>query len=63
MASALEVKEMEEDYERLQGVVIDYIAALDNQDEDKKRELINRLRRMTGAPDEPTPEASPSLGV
>lgn len=65
MASALEVKEMEKDYERLQGAVLDYIAALDNpaSDEDETRKLLTRLRDMTGAPAEPAPETSQAFGI
>lgn len=55
MASALEMKEAEDSYERLQKAVIEYLSEFDNPvpDASYRRLLRNRLREMTGAPAEP----------
>jgi hypothetical protein len=57
MASALEMKEAEDDYERLQKAVLEYISEIDNPvpDAGYRRVLRNRLRQMVGAPAEPAP--------
>lgn len=57
MASALEMKEAEDGYERLQKVVLAYLSEFDNPvpDYGHRRTLRNQLRQMTGAPAEPPP--------
>jgi len=55
MASALEMKESEDAYERLQKAVLAYLSEMDNPVPDfgYRRTLRNQLREMTGAPAEP----------
>lgn len=57
MASALEMKEADDDYERLQKAVLAYLSECDNPvpDYGYRRTLRNQLRQMTGAPAEPPP--------
>lgn len=57
MASALEMKEAEDDYERLRAAVLDYLSECDNPVPDAmyRRTLRNNLRRIVGAPAEPAP--------
>lgn len=57
MASALEMKEAEDAYERLQKAVLEYLSEHDNPAPDFmfRRTLRNRLRTMVGAPPEPPP--------
>lgn len=57
MASKLEMKEAEDDYERLQKAVLAYISEFDNPvpDYGYRRTLRNQLRAMVGAPIEPPP--------
>lgn len=59
MASALEMKEAEDSYERLQKLVLEYISEIDNPvpDASYRRVLRNRLRTMVGAPAEPPPRS------
>lgn len=62
MASALEMKEAEDSYERLQKAVLAYLSECDNPvpDHNYRRMLRNQLRTMTGAPAEPAPRARSS---
>lgn len=57
MAIALEMKEAEDSYERLQKAVLAYLSEFDNPvpDYSHRRTLRNQLRQMTGAPAEPPP--------
>ena len=59
MASALEMKEAEDSYERLQNAVLAYLSEIDNPvpDYGYRRTLRNQLREITGAPAEPPPRS------
>jgi hypothetical protein len=59
MASALEMKEADDVYERLEKAVLAYLSEYDNPvpDYSYRRVLRNRLRDMTGAPAEPPPRS------
>lgn len=59
MASALEMKEADDVYERLQKAVLAYLSEFDNPvpDYSYRRTLRNQLRQMTGAPAEPPPRS------
>lgn len=59
MASALEMKEAEDDYERLQKAVLAYLSECDNPvpDYGYRRTLRDHLRQLTGAPAEPPTRA------
>lgn len=55
--------EAEASYQRLQDAVLAYISECDNPvpDYSYRRVLLNRLRQMTGAPEEPAPRAKIKL--
>lgn len=59
MPSALEMRESEDSYERLQKAVLAYLSEVDNPvpDYTYRRMLRNQLRQITGAPAEPAPRA------
>lgn len=64
MASALEMKEAEDDYERLQKAVLAYLSECDNPvpDYGYRRTLRNHMRALVGAPDEPKPRSTVRQG-